>query len=50
LRHPKLRAKPFILETPIDEPGDDRRNLDTLKRLVRSCRTAGARVCVRPGD
>jgi deoxyribonuclease-4 len=34
LRHPKLRAKPFILETPIDQPGDDRRNLDALKRLV----------------
>jgi deoxyribonuclease-4 len=34
LRHPKLRAKPFILETPIDQPGDDRRNLDTLKRLA----------------
>jgi deoxyribonuclease-4 len=38
LRHPKLRAKPFILETPIDEPGDDRRNLDTLKLLVRISR------------
>ena len=35
LMHPKLRAKPFILETPIDPPGDDRRNLDTLTRLVR---------------
>jgi deoxyribonuclease-4 len=34
LQHPKLRGKPFILETPIDEPGDDRRNLDALKRLV----------------
>ena len=34
LRHPKLRGKPFILETPIDEPGDDRRNLDTLKQLA----------------
>ena len=34
LKHPKLRGKPFILETPIDEPGDDRRNLDALKRLV----------------
>jgi deoxyribonuclease-4 len=34
LKHPKLRTKPFILETPIDEPGDDRRNLDALKRLV----------------
>jgi deoxyribonuclease-4 len=36
LRHPKLRSKPFILETPIDEPGDDRRNLDTLKMLAAS--------------
>ena len=34
LKHPKLRGKPFILETPIDQPGDDRRNLDALKRLV----------------
>jgi deoxyribonuclease-4 len=33
LAHPKLRAKPFILETPIDREGDDRRNLDTLKTL-----------------
>jgi len=34
LRHPKLRKKPFILETPIDKPGDDRRNLDALKLLA----------------
>jgi deoxyribonuclease-4 len=34
LAHPKLRTKPFILETPVDEPGDDRRNLDTLKAMV----------------
>lgn len=34
LTHPKLRRKPFILETPIDEPGDDRRNLDMLKSLA----------------
>lgn len=33
LRHPKLRAKPFILETPVDKEGDDRRNLEALKRL-----------------
>ncbi|MEO8100436.1 MAG: deoxyribonuclease IV [Acidobacteriota bacterium] len=32
--HPKLRKKPFILETPVDNPGDDRRNLDTLKALA----------------
>jgi deoxyribonuclease IV len=35
LTHPKLRGKPFVLETPIDEPGDDRRNLETLKELAR---------------
>jgi deoxyribonuclease-4 len=34
LTHPKLRTKPFILETPIDEAGDDRRNLDRLKDLA----------------
>jgi deoxyribonuclease-4 len=33
LRHPKLRDKPFILETPVDEEGDDRRNVEALKRL-----------------
>jgi deoxyribonuclease-4 len=33
LQHPKLRRKPFILETPVDEEGDDRRNVDALKRL-----------------
>jgi deoxyribonuclease-4 len=35
LRHPKLRGKAFILETPVDEEGDDARNLETLKRLCR---------------
>jgi deoxyribonuclease-4 len=35
LTHPKLRTKPFILETPVDKEGDDRRNLDTLKSLAR---------------
>lgn len=34
LNHPKLRSKAFILETPVDEPGDDVRNLETLKRLA----------------
>ena len=34
LRHPRLRGKPFILETPVDHPGDDRRNLDMLKSLA----------------
>jgi deoxyribonuclease-4 len=35
LTHPKLRAKPFILETPVENEGDDRRNLDSLKLLAR---------------
>jgi deoxyribonuclease-4 len=35
LTHPKLRTKPFILETPVDQEGDDRRNLDKLKSLSR---------------
>jgi len=33
LTHPKLRQKAFILETPVEKDGDDRRNLDTLKSL-----------------
>ena len=41
LNHPKLRSKAFILETPVDNEGDDRRNLDTLKSLVK--RTARRR-------
>jgi deoxyribonuclease IV len=34
LRHPKLRAIPFICETPIDRPGDDRRNVRMLRKLA----------------
>ena len=33
LAHPGLCSKAFILETPVDKDGDDRRNLDTLKNL-----------------
>ena len=32
LQHPKLRSKPFILETPMDD-GWDKKDLDTLKTL-----------------
>ena len=39
LTHPALRGKPFILETPVDSPGDDRRNLDTLKTLASRARS-----------
>jgi deoxyribonuclease-4 len=44
LTHPKLRSKAFILETPVKQQGDDRRNLDTLKRLAASTRTKVHRV------
>ncbi len=30
LRHPKLKSKPFILETPVDNEGDDRKNVLAL--------------------
>jgi deoxyribonuclease-4 len=39
LAHPGLRNKAFILETPVDKEGDDRRNLDTLKSLCRNAST-----------
>ncbi len=35
LTHARLRAKPFILETPVDEDGDDLRNVNALKELSR---------------
>ena len=39
LTHPQLRSKAFILETPVDQDGDEQRNLDTLKSLCRKSRT-----------
>ena len=33
LTHPKLRQKAFILETPVDNEGDEQRNLDKLRAL-----------------
>jgi len=44
LRHADLRSKPFILETPVVDEGDDRRNLDTLKRLAARRRTTAPRL------
>ena len=43
LAHPKLRSKPFILETPVEEEGDDRRNLEKLKRLCPKSSTTTTR-------
>lgn len=34
LNHPSLAGRAFILETPIEKPGDDRRNVATLWKLV----------------
>ena len=34
LNNPRLAHAAFIAETPIDEPGDDRRNVAALKKLV----------------
>ncbi len=34
LNHKLLAGRAFILETPIDKPGDDRRNVATLWRLL----------------
>jgi deoxyribonuclease-4 len=39
LTHPKLLAKAFILETPVDNEGDDKRNVEMLKSLCRKSRT-----------
>ena len=38
LNDPRLARAAFIAETPIDEPGDDRRNVETLKKLVEDSR------------
>jgi deoxyribonuclease-4 len=43
LRHPKLRDKAFILETPHDDEGTEQSNLDTLKRLCRKSSTTSKR-------
>jgi deoxyribonuclease-4 len=42
LHHPTLAGKTFILETPLEREGDDRRNLDTVRRLA-GHRRKGAR-------
>ena len=38
LNDPRLAHAAFIAETPIDAPGDDRRNVDALKKLVNDSR------------
>lgn len=48
LTHPKLRAKAFILETPIDEEGDDLKNVEALKRAAKLKKLDYAGKAVRP--
>jgi deoxyribonuclease-4 len=38
LNDTRLKHAAFIAETPIDEPGDDRKNVEALKALVRSAK------------
>lgn len=35
VNHPKLKKKTFILETPVDEPGDDQRSVEKLWSLCK---------------
>jgi hypothetical protein len=44
LRHPQLRRVPFILETPVKDEGDDRRNLEMLKALAARARTSARQL------
>ena len=34
VRHPTLKRIPFICETPVDRPGDDKRNLRMMRKLA----------------
>ena len=46
LNHPLLAGRAFILETPIDKPGDDRRNVAALWKLIgRGNVHNGPRIC-----
>lgn len=49
LNHRKLRGKAFILETPVDKPGDDLRNVNALKELVSPKRASTPKKLSRSG-
>jgi deoxyribonuclease-4 len=49
LNHQKLRDKAFILETPVDKPGDDLRNVQALKELVSPKRASIPKTSNRSG-
>lgn len=48
LNHPSLAGKAFIAETPIDRPGDDRRNVAMLWKLVGKTIVAGGKDGMKP--
>lgn len=48
LNHPLLAAKAFIAETPIDRPGDDRRNVATLWKLAGKTVVASGKDGMKP--
>lgn len=48
LRHPKLAGKAFILETPLEQEGDDQRNIDMLKALAQPPKTSRSRAVKKP--
>ena len=49
LNHSLLAGRAFILETPIDKPGDDRRNVAALWKLVgRVVKATGTRDGMKP--
>lgn len=39
--HPRLHGIPFICETPVDRPGDDKRNLRVMRQLAAKIGSAG---------
>jgi deoxyribonuclease-4 len=49
LNRPELSGKAFILETPVDEPGDDLRNVKALKELVSQKKRSTQRKSSRNG-
>lgn len=42
ISHPIMRRLPMIMETPIDQEGDDRRNMRRVRRLARETRNGWA--------
>ena len=50
LAHPELRTKPFILETPKEDEGDARRNIEILKSLSADQAKSAPTRRVKPGS